>query len=660
MKLKTVVGVTLTLLMITVIPTLVSIGIPLPARSNYVRMSQGESTIWDKDITQNTTWYLADSPYIIVKDIKVYTVALLTIEPGVVVKFADGTELYIAGGLSVQGNITHPITFTSNFTTPVPGIWDGVIFDGIKEFLLDYILIEYASTGVKLISAANISNSVISNCTVGVEGKLSYAVNLTVTDNSADGLSLSSSPPIEMRITKSVISNNGRNGITVIGNSTIDMDDCVVSNNVGNGVFLSNGGYIKNSRVIGNSLNGTCILGPTTIDNTTISANGGDGIWAESGVSIAKCNITGNEGNGIKSNYVEEATTIEDSAISANGGDGIWMGSSMSITRCNITENAGNGTSGHLVVHGFSFSITNCTVFNNTQNGVTVPSDGTLEYIDMYIDKSFITNNSMTGLSGRGYVFNSTVSGNKMCGILGNFTVELYNVIAWNQGGGFNGTGVIYWSSIFDNTPFDVVADVWPNNVTATHNWWGTNESALIREHIWDWNDTSELGCVFYGDWLSGWPQPIDAHPPKIVSINWTRTSPPPYSKTALFPKPRINEPVCVSVNVTDDESPIPSGVDKVLLWYRVDGGEWWTTKMTLTMMYNATSGNWTTIIPPQPGNSTVEFFIQAYDKAGNSNTSSIYTYDVKWLQPGDINGDGIVDIEDIYTVALNYGKIAP
>jgi hypothetical protein len=505
---------------------------------------------------------------------------------------------------------------------------------------------------------------VISNCNVGVEGKLGYATNLTVTDNSADGLSLSGSPLIEMRIEKSVISSNGGNGITVADNSKINMDDCTVSSNSGNGVVLSNGGYIKNSRINGNGCNGTCILGSTTIENTTVSGNVGDGIWAESGMSIAECHITGNGGNGIKSNHVEGTPTIENTAISGNVGDGIWTGSNMTIKECNITDNAGNGISGHLLTHRFSLSIENCTVANNNQTGVTVPTDGTPEYVNMYVDASMITSNNMSGLSGRGYVHNSTVSGNMMCGILGNFTVHEYNTIAWNQGGGFSGTGSIYWSSIYDNTPYDAVADRWPNNITATSNWWGTNDGALIRQHIWDHENDSMLGSVDYSDWLPVPPQPIDRDAPEIASIVWKRTRPlnqdDPYDATALWPQPRINEPVRVYVNVTDDTSPVPSGVDKVLLSYRVNVGEWWNTTLTLVMMYNATSGNWTALIPPQPANSTVEFFIQAYDKAGNSNMSSGKPYQVKNLPIGDVNGDGKVDIKDILQVAKKYGQTDP
>lgn len=629
----------LILLLITVTFALLPNSISSLIRSHHVQVIHGESTNWDEDITEDTTWYLADSPYILVQDIKVYTAALLTIEPGVIVKFANETELYVAGGLRAQGNITHPITFTSNYTTPALGIWDGVIFDGIKEFLIDYVLIEYANTGVKLVSVAGISNSMISNCHVGIEGKLSNAYNLTVTDNSGDGLRVSKS----LVIKNSNASNNGGHGITIT--STINMDNSIVSNNTKDGIILSSGGYIQNSLITGNNGNGTCILGQTTIENTTICDNGGDGIWAGSVMSIIGCNITRNERNGIKSNHVHEKTTITNSSISSNSGDGIWTDSSVEIRNCNITYNVGNG--------------------------VTAAENGTM---NVYL--SNVRNNTLSGLSGSGYVFNSTVSGNKMCGVLGNFTIEVFSSITWNQGGGFNGTGSIDWSSIFNNKPYDAVADVWPNNITATNNWWGTDNGTLIEEHIWHHNDTESLGYVLYEPWLNIPPPLIDRVSPEIGEPIWAGTSPEPYISWIDFdyyPMVRMNEPVSVSVNVTDNESPMPSGVEKVFLLYEVlinqSAGEWWNTTMTLI---NETSGNWAIIIPAHQvpnrwTNVSVLFFIQAYDKDGNMARSppleaeeDYYSYKIKWLPIGDVNGDGKVRVDDVLKVALNFGEPRP
>ena len=67
--------------------------------------------------------------------------AVLTIEPGVEIRFEPGTGLYIGyyihhyyfpqhfyGALSAQGTAQAPVVFTSNAPTPAPGDWRGIYF----------------------------------------------------------------------------------------------------------------------------------------------------------------------------------------------------------------------------------------------------------------------------------------------------------------------------------------------------------------------------------------------------------------------------------------------------------------------------------------------------------------------------------------------------
>lgn len=630
MKLKAIIGMVLAILLTT---ALVSTEILSLGRSGYVRV-QGGSTEVCGFISKDTTWTSANSPYIVTCDVTLLNSSTLTIDPGVTVKFADSKSLVITSGCSLiaQGTNMNKIRFTSNKTEPKAGDWENVWFLG-KDFVMSYALIEYATTGVKLETTADMSNSTISNCNVGIKGKLSNAYNLTVVDNSGDGLSVSGL----LAIKDSNVSSNGGHGITVTGGS-IDMDNCVVSNNTGNGVVLSNGGDIKNSRIIGNGGNGTCILGTkTTIRKTAISANGGDGVWTESDVSIDGCNITGNEKNGIRSEYIDGPIMIENSNISRNSNDGIWTNSSVRIERCDIDYNEGNGVI-------------------------------TAEDVNMTVKRSNIRNNTMNGLSGRGYVENSTVSDNNGTGILGSFEVKLFSSIIRNHGGGFKGTGRIHWSNIFNNTlwgSYDAIADVWPNNITATENCWGTQNPTEIEEHIWDHNDNESLGYVFYDNWKQCPIPPEDKIAPEISvpTPAYRGTSPPIYiawKDFKYYPDyVRVNEPISVWVNVTDNGSPDPSGVDKVILSYVVNwGGPRWNTTMNLETWYTENlSGNWSAIIPGQPGYSNVSFVITAYDNNGNSYTTRAYTCLVKWLPVGDMNGDCVTNMKDIYQSIRNFGE---
>jgi len=86
-------------------------------------------------------------------------------------------------------------------------------------------------------------------------------------------------------------------------------------------------------------------------------------------------------------------------------------------------------------------------------------------------------------------------------------------------------------------------------------------------------------------------------------------------------PEPYEGEPVVVSVSVEDSIT----GVDRVVLYYRTSTTAPWTP---LAMSYEA--GLWKAIIPGQPAGTTVEFYIEAYDKAGNTARTLVYTYTVK------------------------------
>jgi RHS repeat-associated protein len=101
------------------------------------------------DITTNTTWTLANSPYVVTGTINVQSPAVLTIEPGVVVKFDTGANLLALAGatLTANGTSTAPIVFTSlkddsvagdtngdgTATTPAAGDWNTLGITGYKD-----------------------------------------------------------------------------------------------------------------------------------------------------------------------------------------------------------------------------------------------------------------------------------------------------------------------------------------------------------------------------------------------------------------------------------------------------------------------------------------------------------------------------------------------
>ena len=82
---------------------------------------------------------------------------------------------------------------------------------------------------------------------------------------------------------------------------------------------------------------------------------------------------------------------------------------------------------------------------------------------------------------------------------------------------------------------------------------------------------------------------------------------------------PSENQQVTIKVNVTD----VTSTVFKVILYYRVNDGNWVTVEMTYS------NGIWTATIPGQEASSTVQYYVEAQDMAGNVVRSEIRTYTV-------------------------------
>ena len=76
------------------------------------------STNVTENITQNTTWNIAGSPYYIMNDIQVYENITLTIQPGVEVIFQGTAIMQIGGQIVARGTAISPIDFSSN------NVWD--------------------------------------------------------------------------------------------------------------------------------------------------------------------------------------------------------------------------------------------------------------------------------------------------------------------------------------------------------------------------------------------------------------------------------------------------------------------------------------------------------------------------------------------------------
>ena len=81
------------------------------------------STNITEDITENTTWNIAGSPYIVKNNIAVLLNTTLTIDPGVIVKFnpTANVSMTVFGDLVANGEADNKIYFTSNYDDTLGG-----------------------------------------------------------------------------------------------------------------------------------------------------------------------------------------------------------------------------------------------------------------------------------------------------------------------------------------------------------------------------------------------------------------------------------------------------------------------------------------------------------------------------------------------------------
>ncbi len=120
-------------------------------------------TIVGDTLSGSTTWTKAGSPYWITSTVLVLNTDTLTIEAGVVVKFAPVTNLFAQGAIIAKGMPGDSIIFTSekddsvggdtngdlNATTPMAGDWGGIFIRPNGEGHFAYSRFKYGSFGVK-------------------------------------------------------------------------------------------------------------------------------------------------------------------------------------------------------------------------------------------------------------------------------------------------------------------------------------------------------------------------------------------------------------------------------------------------------------------------------------------------------------------------------
>ena len=224
------------------------------------------------DITEDTIWTVADSPYEIRNDIKVNRGVTLTIEPGVTVSFGKNAALIVEGSLIAVGNSSNPITFTSNQPAPARGQWTGIEFvgGGNESFTVKFANVACARNGIAIESLGNalIENSEIANNSLSGIHVIGQG-NAIIRDNTiklnSNGITTGGNISSGIQIVHNAIVSNDEDGIYI---SSSGADFCRIYNVTiwdnqisynGNGIYMFSNAETENDEAY--------------IYNVTISSN---------------------------------------------------------------------------------------------------------------------------------------------------------------------------------------------------------------------------------------------------------------------------------------------------------------------------------------------------------------------------------------------------
>jgi len=366
------------------------------------------------DISTDTTWTIAGSPYWIEDGITVLQKVNLTIEPGVMVRFNGLYDLYVDGNFTAVGTETARINITSNRSLPAPRDWWGIEINSTGHAEIKYCDISYGYDGIRL------SSSSYNNIT-----------NNNIYSNHQDGIDLYKST--NNYIANNNISSNGWRGIYLYFSS---------DNNITNNNFINDGVIVEGFLSDFHSLN----IPPNNIVN-------------EKPLYYYKdCNGINIDGISVGQLILANCTNVDVKNLQINNtAVGIEVAHSMNITITN--NNLSNNFRGILLIYSSNNMITNNNVSNNDYGIIVGRSYNN-------VSGNYVSSNYWTGISAGSYnnitnnwvvsnqygisvgsnnnIMENNVSNNE-CGI--SLSLSSYNNVASNNISMNNSVGISLYSS---------------------------------------------------------------------------------------------------------------------------------------------------------------------------------------------------------------------
>ncbi|MEW6104367.1 MAG: right-handed parallel beta-helix repeat-containing protein [bacterium] len=433
-------------------------------------------------ITSNTTWALANSPYVATDTVIVVEGVILTVEPGVTVRFATNTSLICYGTLRAVGNPDGTITFTSDQATHTAGYWNGIVFSGTNSSnsILTHCTIMYAGRSGVGISFYNTSPR-LSNCIISEIGRLGHNY----------GIICSNSSPI---LTNNVISEiKVYEWYTAYGIYIINSSFPIL---IGNKVSGIRGDYLNSRSRFGIYISNSVV----TITGGTVTDINGGYARAVYGIYVYQSTVNITQNNFVYINGIHKSPAY-----------GIYLDQSTATISYNIISN---------IVGGITMGI------NFAENGYGIFSSSSIARIDYNDISSIVGGYGSGGYGGNGYGI--MINNDKGTLILKN---NIFNVSGGGSTMGVFGVGYgiyvlsgsnpgIHYNNILNNKNgngtkgFGVYCDGTAGTISATFNWWGHNSGPyhLVTNSSGQGDKISDY--IDYIPWLTV------AYAPSHITVN--------------------------------------------------------------------------------------------------------------------------------------------
>jgi parallel beta-helix repeat protein len=225
-----------------------------------------KATYVEGTISQDTVWFLVDSPFVLSGNVTVNPGVTLTIEPGAQVRFGGFFSLNVNGRIVADGTSERKIRFTTN--DPADSImWQTVRINGNQPSSLTNCQIDHGTDGLTIdngytemqdssVTACSQNGIVVNSGSILVAGVILASNNMaairinggsqvTINNNTVAsnqfGIVLSGSLLGDISISQNTITNNTDSGIVLesdVYTNTIITRNTVSSN--GNGILVQN------------------------------------------------------------------------------------------------------------------------------------------------------------------------------------------------------------------------------------------------------------------------------------------------------------------------------------------------------------------------------------------------------------------------------------